>query len=89
MVYIVYVLISKIAKKTYVGHTNNFERRLEEHNDGKSIFSKRYKPWNVLHKESFENEKDAVNRERYLKSAVGRRWIKKKFFKNLAEVAER
>lgn len=82
MNHIAYILISKVARKTYVGHTNDLERRLEEHNGGKSIFSKRYKPWMIIYKETFNNETDAIKKEKYLKSAAGRRWIKKNLFNN-------
>ncbi len=82
MNYIVYILISRVARKTYVGHTNNLERRLEEHNIGKSLFSKRYKPWRIIYKELFSKEEDAIKKEKYLKSAAGRRWIKKNLFDN-------
>ncbi len=82
MNYTAYILISRVARKTYVGHTNDLERRLEEHNRGKSLFSKRYKPWEFIYKENFNNETDAIRKEKYLKSAAGRRWIKKNLFDN-------
>ena len=85
--YFTYILLSKIVKKTYVGHTDNLIRRLEEHNSGKSIFSRRYKPWIILYSESYKKEADAIKREKYFKSAAGRRWIKKNLFN--AEVVER
>jgi len=76
-----YILVNEKGSKTYVGHTNDLERRLKEHNDGKSIFSRRYKPWRVLYKEAHKTEIEAIKREKYLKSAAGRRWIKKNIFK--------
>lgn len=84
MKYTVYVLISKELSKTYVGQTDNFERRLKEHNDGKSLFSRRYKPWSLFYKEEIESLIAATNREKYLKSAAGRRWVKRNLFKELA-----
>lgn len=80
--FIVYVLRSKIAKKSYVGITDNLRRRLEEHNLGKSFYTKRYKPWEMIYKEQFENREEARRREKYLKSAAGRRFLKKFVFKN-------
>lgn len=80
MSYMTYILLSKIAKKTYVGHTDNLLRRLEEHNRGRSIFSSRYRPWVILYNESYSLEVDAVKREKYFNSAAGRRWIKKNLF---------
>lgn len=80
MRYITYVLKSLNFKKTYIGHTDNLERRLREHNDGKGVFTKRYKPWKVLHVEMFNCEEESIKREKYLKSCAGRRWMKKNLF---------
>lgn len=81
MSFTTYILLSKIAKKTYVGHARDFEKRLKEHNSGRTIFSKRYRPWVAIHKETFDTEEKAIKREKYLKSAAGRRWMKKNLFK--------
>ncbi len=51
--YIVYVLISISANKTYVGYTSDMERRLVEHNETGEGFTKRYRPWVILFTESF------------------------------------
>ncbi|MGE5796309.1 MAG: GIY-YIG nuclease family protein [Ignavibacteria bacterium] len=42
--YFVYILKSKIQEITYVGYSDNIPRRLIEHNSGKSIFTRKYKP---------------------------------------------
>lgn len=76
-----YILISKIANKTYVGHTDNLNRRLLEHNKGKGVFSRRYATWKVLYKETFSTEVESIKREKYFKSAAGRRWMSKNLFK--------
>lgn len=80
MRYTTYILISEIKPKTYVGHTNNLSNRLKEHNIGESLYTSRYKPWRVIYIEKFETEDKSVKREKYFKSAVGRRWIKKNLF---------
>ncbi|WP_084598203.1 GIY-YIG nuclease family protein [Flagellimonas lutaonensis] len=74
--YFVYVLYSRKHEKTYTGMTTDVNRRLLEHNHGKSFYSAKYRPWQVVHFESFEYRKDAREREKYLKSATGRRWMK-------------
>ncbi|MFW6143858.1 MAG: GIY-YIG nuclease family protein [Patescibacteria group bacterium] len=75
--YTVYVLKSLNFPKTYTGFTNDLERRLEEHNTGKSTYTKRYAPWEVVYTEEVANRKTARKREKYFKSATGRRHLKK------------
>ncbi|MDZ4228411.1 MAG: GIY-YIG nuclease family protein [Candidatus Levybacteria bacterium] len=82
MVYITYILLSKSKIKTYVGHTDDLKRRLGQHNRGKGTFSRRYHPWEVLYKEEFIKEIDSIKREKYFKSAAGRRWMKRNLFNN-------
>ena len=78
----VYILLSLNYPKTYVGHTNNLERRLIEHNSGYGIFSKRYCPWKIIYKEIYLSEIESVMREKYFKSAAARRWMRKNLFNN-------
>ena len=75
--YFVYILKSKNREIIHVGFTNNLERRLSEHNSGRSRFTRIYKPWEIVYKEKFSSEEEAIRREKYLKSAAGRRFIKK------------
>ena len=77
--YYVYILKSEIKEKTYVGFTNNLERRIKEHNSGKSKFTSKYIPWRVVYQEQVETLANARARELYLKSAAGRKFRKKLF----------
>lgn len=81
MKYFVYVLKSKVQKRSYVGFTNNLERRIEEHNTGRHLYTKRYLPWKIIYKEECEDFRSARKREKYLKSAAGRRFLKTIFEK--------
>ncbi len=72
-----YVLKSIKYPKTYVGITSNVQRRLSEHNSGRTGFSKRYKPWRLLCVEEFPTRVEARAREQYYKSAAGRKAIKR------------
>ena len=72
----VYILKSVTANKTYVGHTNNLERRLVEHNSGKSQFTRVFKPWKIIYTEEFVTREEAIKREKYFKSSSGRIFIK-------------
>ncbi|MFA6325129.1 MAG: GIY-YIG nuclease family protein [Candidatus Paceibacterota bacterium] len=77
--YIVYVLRSIKFSKSYVGFTDNLDRRLKEHNLGKNNFTKRYVPWKVVYTEKYDNLSEAVKREKSLKTTTGRRFLKKVF----------
>ncbi|MDP3093349.1 MAG: GIY-YIG nuclease family protein [bacterium] len=77
--FIVYLLKSDIANKSYIGVTNDIKRRLEEHNSGKHAYTKRYMPWTIIYTEKFNNFIGARKREKYLKSASGRKFLKKIF----------
>ena len=76
MKYYVYILKSKSTNKTYVGYTNNLKRRLTEHNSGKSIYTSRFMPWEIIYEEEFDDELEARKKEKYYKSSAGRRKIK-------------
>ncbi|MAM27844.1 MAG: endonuclease [Flavobacteriaceae bacterium] len=72
----VYVLYSFKFDRHYVGITDCLENRLNEHNIGKTQSTKAYLPWIIVHSEVFETRIAARNREKYLKTAAGRRWRK-------------
>lgn len=61
----VYVLKSEKAQKSYVGSTNDVERRLSEHNAGYHSYTKRYKPWKVIYTEEYSTENETREREKY------------------------
>ena len=77
--YTVYLLKSGVAKKSYVGVTSDINRRIGEHNSGKHFYTKRYMPWQVIYTEKFLDFEQAKQREKYLKTASGRRFLKKIF----------
>lgn len=55
--------------------TQNLNRRITEHNAGKSKFTSGHMPWELLYQESFETAHDARIGEKYLKSAAGKRFL--------------
>ncbi|WP_133756857.1 GIY-YIG nuclease family protein [Gelidibacter sediminis] len=54
--------------------SSDFEERLKTHNFGQVRSTNAFKPWELFHLEKFETRIDARTREKYLKSAAGRRW---------------
>ncbi|MBI4037613.1 GIY-YIG nuclease family protein [Candidatus Curtissbacteria bacterium] len=75
----VYILQSLKDKRTYVGSTDNFERRLLQHNSGRVKSTKHRTPFKVLFTEEFETIQEAKKREQYYKSGAGRRKLKEFF----------
>ena len=75
--YYVYVLKSFKNKHFYIGCTDNLERRLKYHNLGLVFWTKRYKPWELIYKETYNSKDKAFRREKYFKSHAGRNWLKK------------
>ncbi|NLF40947.1 GIY-YIG nuclease family protein [bacterium] len=78
--FVVYILQSQSTGETYVGQTNDIDRRLAQHNDpefrGTLHTKRRQGPWKLLHQEEFMSRSDAMRRERWLKSGSGYRFIR-------------
>lgn len=72
----VYVLQSLSNLQWYTGCTNNLRKRLDEHNSGKSSYTSHRGPYRLIYYEACLNEKDAYAREKYLKSGMGKRYLK-------------
>jgi putative endonuclease len=63
----VYLLRSNRDGRFYVGWTTDVERRLQQHNEGKSRYTKSRGPWELVATEVFEDKDLAKKRERTLK----------------------
>ena len=63
--YYVYAIKSISRNYIYVGMTNNLERRLNEHNNGKNKTTKPYSPFILLRAEEIENREEARKREKF------------------------
>ncbi len=75
--WIVYILKSEINGKKYSGMTQDVEKRLVEHNSGKSLYTSTLVPWKLVYKEEIHGRENARKREKYFKSGAGRRFIDK------------
>ncbi len=62
----------------YVGLTLDVERRLAEHNSGKSIHTNKFRPWALVSYTAFIDKSKAEKFEAYLKSSSGRAFSKKR-----------
>ncbi|MCX6303224.1 MAG: GIY-YIG nuclease family protein [Bacteroidia bacterium] len=75
--YYTYILKCTIDGSLYKGQTDNLEIRLKQHNSGKSDYTSRKGPWKIVYYEEFNTRVEAISREKYFKSAAGRKFIKK------------
>ncbi len=86
--YYVYVLYSDSSGRFYKGMTDSLELRLKEHNAGKTKSTKAFTPWRIVYTEEFDTREEARDREKYLKTAAGRRWLKNYFDENNGPVVQ-
>jgi len=78
----VYVLYSDDYDKIYIGYTSNLKQRLLSHNKlGKKGWTIKFRPWEIIYTEDFNEKSDAMKREKELKSSRGRDWIRSSILK--------
>jgi putative endonuclease len=65
--YYLYILKSQKDDSLYIGQTNNLKRRLFEHNNGESKYTKLHKPFVLKYYEAYLNKDDSIKRETRLK----------------------
>ena len=75
LMHTLYILYSKSLNKYYVGYTNDLERRLNEHNRIKGKFTDAGIPWILIHTEIYIAKKDAMAREKFIKSKKSKKFI--------------
>ena len=75
-IWYVYVLMSTKNNRCYTGMTNDLRKRFKEHNNAKSKYTKDRGPYKLIYYEASVNQADTRSRELYLKSGMGKRYIK-------------
>lgn len=76
--YYAYVLKSKVDGRLYKGHSEDVEKRLKQHNLGKTKSTRAYRPWELVYFEEFDSREEAITRESYFKTGIGREFLKRK-----------
>jgi putative endonuclease len=74
----VYLIKSISHGHLYVGMTQDVEKRILEHNRGKSTYTKSFMPWELIYTEKLGTRVEARKREKYLKSTAGKNYLRKK-----------
>ena len=73
----VYALYSEKYNKIYVGFTSNLEERFKSHNElANKGFTIKYRPWIILYQEHHLLKTDVIKREKQLKTATGRNFVR-------------
>lgn len=66
-------------EETYVGLTDDLRARFAAHNAGRSPHTAKFAPWRLITYIAFSDGRGAIEFERYLKTASGRAFAKKRF----------
>ncbi len=75
--FVVYILYSEKFNKNYTGFTSNLIERFKSHNFlATKGYTIKFRPWKVVYVEFFKTKSEAMQREKYLKTGVGREFIK-------------
>jgi putative endonuclease len=69
-----------IPRRRYGGITSDLDNRLTAHNEGRSPYTAKYKPWRLVTSMAFSNEERALAFEKYLKSGSGRAFEEKRLW---------
>ena len=74
----VYIIRSLKTDFTYIGSTNNVQRRLAEHNEGIVQSTKAFRPFEVVAYVTVMSESRARSLERYFKTGSGKAVLRKR-----------
>ena len=74
--YYTYVLQSEKDKKFYTGYTKNLKLRFKQHNQGRVFSTKNRRPLKLIYYEVCLNQQDATHREKYLKTYLGKMFLR-------------
>ena len=74
--YYVYILRSLLDRQFYVGLTENLPVRIATHNRGLVASTTRRAPLELIYWEGCLDSSDVARREKYLKTAWGKRYLK-------------
>jgi len=84
--YYVYVLRSESDGRFYTGSTPDLKRRFSEHVAGKVPSTKARRPLKIIYYEACLAKSDAIRRERYLKTGMGKRYLRNRLRSSIEEL---
>lgn len=71
-----YVLRSLKDSKWYTGCCKDLRKRFNQHNENKVYSTKGRGPFSLIYYEACVNQQDAYAREKFLKSGMGKKYLK-------------
>lgn len=80
----VYVLRSTKSQMLYTGYTSDLRKRLSDHLSNKSTYTRNRGSYELIYYEACMNANDAKAREKYLKTGMGKRYLKNRIKRFLA-----
>ena len=84
--YYIYLIRSENLDQFYIGQTDDLRRRVEQHQNGESRWTKRADDWRLVYYEAYTSRKLAIIRERKLKNhARGYQELVKRVFEKSGE----
>ena len=72
----VYVLRDASNGKFYTGYTADLRKRMAEHDEKRTRYTSHRGPYELFYYEASRDSEDAKAREKYLKSGMGKRYLK-------------
>jgi len=76
--YYTYILLSLKDNNYYTGFTNNLKLRFEQHNKGLVESTEDRRPFELIYYEACVDQRDAIKREKYLKTYHGKIFLKRR-----------
>jgi len=74
--YYTYVLLSQKDGRFYTGATADLRKRIKDHNNGQVISTRLRRPLKLIYYEACLDKHDAIRREKYLKTGMGKQYLK-------------
>lgn len=75
-IWYIYLLQNNKDHRWYTGCTDDLRKRFKEHNEGLVPSTKGRGPFKIIYYEACANKNEAFAREKYLKSGMGKRYLK-------------
>jgi putative endonuclease len=80
MQYVYLLRSAAYPARRYIGRTSDLHARIRAHNSGRSPHTAKYTPWRLVAAVAFEDERRAIDFERYLKTGSGRSFANRHFW---------